>query len=68
MSDTEIVKFIKRHPDLRNDYKLEDKTISVPIASNHFSDRKFFESLINGFDNYFAITGRYLIIYKEGND
>ena len=65
MKDEQIIRFIKEHPDLRNDYRVEHNTIVATITSDHFSDRKFYESLINGFDNYFAITGKYLVIYKK---
>jgi len=65
MSDEQIIRFIKDHSDLRNDYKVEHNTIVATIISDHFSDRKFYESLINGFDNYFAITGKYLVIYRK---
>jgi hypothetical protein len=65
MTDKEIINFIKRHSDLRNDYKVEHNTITVPLVSNYFLDRKFLESIVNGIDNYFAITGRHLVIYKE---
>jgi hypothetical protein len=65
MTDKEIINFIKRHSDLRNDYKVEHNTITVPLVSNYFLDRKFLESIVNGIDNYFAITGRHLVIYRE---
>ena len=64
MTDKEIINFIKKHSELRNDYKIEHNTITVSIVSNYFLDRKFLESIVNGIDNYFAITGRDLVIYK----
>jgi hypothetical protein len=32
MTDKEIINFIKRHSDLRNDYKVEHNAITVPLS------------------------------------
>jgi len=65
MTDTKIVKFIKNHSELRNDYKMEANHFTVPLVSDYLMDRKFLESIVNGIDNYFAICGKYLIIYRN---